>query len=207
MDASRFDRLARLLAQRTSRRRAGQVLGSLAAAGTLGSTLAPKSVLAVLQSVAVCPDAADHVSLGTQGAALTFTPNISAKLSEVRVKIVHSWEPEMGYVLRILGTDASGRPTLNRVLAKKAIPYEAFPSAGFVDLIAKFKKRKAIKVVAGKTYAIFVTRPTADFGTTVAARASNPCPNATFFNYSRSDKSFAEGPDTDIPFEVFVGYE
>jgi len=208
MHASRFDRVTRLLAQRTSRRQISRVAGSLAAGGTLGSFQAARPAIAVRQSAAVCLDDADHGSRGPQdGLAFTFSPEVTGKLSQVDIVISHPIEGPAGdYLVRLLPTDDTGTPTFNRILAKKTVPYGALTNTGFVTLTAKFKKRKTAKIVAGTMYAILVSR-NKDASTTLVGRPSNPCPDARLFSLIAASRTFVENSGSDAVFEVFAGYE
>ncbi len=205
IDASRFDYLARRLADHMSRRHLTRVLSRVAVGGAVSSSLGAQPALAARQSTAVCAGESFN-GFSAFGIALTFTPEVSGKLSEARVKISHSFDPEVGYLVRILGTDATGKPTLSRVLAKKTIPFEAV-LGGVHDLIATFKKRKAAKVEVGKTYAILVTRTQAAVGVTAIVHSEDPCTDGNLFIlFNEAAKSFTEQSDSDVVFEAFVGY-
>jgi hypothetical protein len=205
MHASRFDRLAHLLARCTSRRRAGQVLGSLAAAGALGASLDPHPASADLRTVAKCPNGPNLTGYGPQdGLALTFTPNRSGRLRRVTVRVSHSPAPAVGYFIQLLRTDSSGTPNISRELAKKEIPFEALPNTGSVPLTATFKKGKGPQIGKGKTYAILVTRNTNEAGTTLDGRSGNPCSDGNMFDFFAASGTFLAKDGDDSIFDVFV---
>jgi hypothetical protein len=206
MNTPRLDTLARRLADPLSRRGFGRVLGGLIAGGTVSAAVTPKPALATPQVAASCAEAEPFSNHSAPGVAFTFTPEVSGKLSGADIVISHSWEPEVGYVVQILGTDTSGKPDLNRVLAKKTVPSDALSQAGFVRLPVTFKKRKAARVEAGTTYALLLTRSRAEAGLHFKSLGNNPCTNTTTFLYDPSTKSFSDPRPTDVAFAVFVGY-
>jgi hypothetical protein len=205
MHASCFDRLTRLLARRTSRRRAGQVLGSLAAAGALSVSLDPNPASATIRSVAKCPTASTFGAYGPQdGGALTFSPNRSGRLRRMTVIVEHSPTPAVGYFIQLLGTDSAGTPVISRVMAKKEIPFEALANTGSVPLTVRFRKGKGPTIGKGKTYAILVTRNSDGVGTTLDGIAGNPCSDGRMFFFTASNGTFLPWGDDDAIFEVFV---
>lgn len=204
MEASRFDTAARVLAHTASRRGTFRALSALIGAGTLSRVLRPQPVLAIRQSAAVCPDGANKSNFGPDpGFAQTFTPSVSGKLSEARILVFHSPEVATDYVIKIVPVDSSGNPSARRTLAKKLIPFTSV-DLGDQMLIATFKKRKAAKVQAEKTYAVFLQGDPSALRLT--PRSANPC-QGNLFTYNQDSRQFSASADHDAIFEVFVGYD
>ena len=162
--AATLDRLARAIGgDPLPRRRALKGVSSLALAALLGRLAVPEPARAASQQTATCnppPSSTNNATLlvtGDDRVAQTFVPDLGGKLSQVDLKISVNAETRGDLVVQIAAVNASGTPT-NRILASTTVPSAALPIGTPAFVAARFRRRRAAKVVAGTPYAIIVQR-------------------------------------------------
>ncbi|MGZ5347896.1 MAG: hypothetical protein ACXWGV_09915 [Solirubrobacterales bacterium] len=130
--------------------------------------------------------------------AQTFTALGTGTLVRAEVEIGKAGAPGGDWVLRILATDGSGKPT-GTVLAATTVPDATIPD-GNSRLSGTFTAPAS--VVAGQLYALAISRPGAN-QMLVRERSGDPCPGQEYFSNSLANPWLSTGP-MDIVFAIFV---
>ena len=210
MHPRRFDAMTRLLAVPAHRR---TVLRGVVIGGILGRVAAPAPVSAVAQQTGACLPAtgtSPFPASGNPRYAETFIAAVGGKLSRVGIAMEKTVESTGDFVVALHSVDpATGLPT--KVLASKKVANSSVAD-GLSGIGVWFKKRKTTKLVAGKTYAVVLSRPTGSgdgAGFAVSVAVGDPCADNNFF-FSDQQTSAFEGYDpsvgVDMVFEVVVGF-
>jgi hypothetical protein len=203
--------MTRLLAVPAHRR---TVLRGVVLGGIIGRLAAPAPVSASEQETGTCT--ADQSLTGPFAVsgnpryAETFIAAVGGQLSGLVFVVDKAAGSTGDFVVKLHAVDPeTGIPT-SKVLVSKRVANSSVPEGELSRGVALFKKRKTIKLVQGKPYAVVLSRPNGSgdgAGFAVRVTSGDLCADNSFFVSHEQSGVFAPADShVDMIFGAYVGY-
>ena len=193
MNRRAFDRLAVVA---TRRGLAGVAAGALAARA--------RPAAADPVSAADCATTQAAV-FGAERVAQTFVAAVGGKVSALRLRVQNGPEESGKFVVQLLEVDPDTAVPTDKVLAVKRIKPGTLDGTDNVLLEARFKRKAATKVVAGRRYAVAVFRDGSSLVNVRGQPSAAACPGSVAFVSEKPKGAFSPVATSDMAHEVLVG--
>jgi hypothetical protein len=139
---------------------------------------------------------------------VSFAPLQSGKLSRTAISLDKDEGSTGAFVVKLLTVDSGNGFPGTKLLASMKVRNDRVRPGQLHTLVASFKKRHAVTLVQGTTYAVVISRPNADAsGWRPRVATGDKCTDTRFFFTGQPSAGSSEpGGGIDLLFSVFVGF-